>query len=511
MKKAGWIWAGLGSVAVGALLLIGVFLIYQNPEGVQLSKNEMVTVKWMIYGERYAESEEILEHFNRELHQYYPDISVELEVIPKGDYAKKWNLKMANGESVDLAWMGSDIQNFSEEVKKGSLMAIDYLLETYGKELREQIPEELWKKQQRDGNTYAIPVLGVLYRPNYVLTANKNLMERYGDFSEIIRVNQEANYTTRDCFAVMERFLEKVKKANALGKGVSYQSLCSIADKGYDGIYGQSCPFVFRIFDPEPVVYNKYELESWRACFETMASWYQKGYIREDVNYLLDPSGEDGKISGNILFVEEYGDKKTVYDAVDTEYEALRGELDGYRYISWETSRNCLVIPKTAKHPQEAMQVAALLNTEEGKELYRLLVNGIEKEQYVRMSENSDVIARMTDNDRNYRYGLPPETIGNMFQNYELTEGQFEQYRKYDQEALHSKLEGFELDTRMFAIEMARVELVEKQYLERLMQGAEPDWESVYEEFLEKMKEAGSVKIIREVQKQVDTYLRGKN
>lgn len=500
MKK--WI----AGVCLGVLAFFVALTAWWPKEAHEEAKESGKVLKWMMYGEKYQESDAVFAAFNDALHAYFPDISVEFEVIAKESYGQKWDMKMANNETVDLAWVGSEVLSFTEEVKKGSCMALDYLLNTFGQELRAQVPEELWDRQSRDGNIYGIPVEGPLYRGNYVLTVNKSLMERYGDFEEIIRVNQESPYTTRQCFEVMEPFLEKAKANNALGRGVSYKTLCTIADKGYEGVYGQDCPFVIRIFDEIPVIYNKYELESYEACYGTMADWYQKGYIREDVAYLLDPTSEDGKKSGNILFVEEYGEKESVYDAKDTEYEPLRGELDGYRYIPYETCRNCIVIPKSAKHPNEAMKLMNLLHSEEGKPLYRLLANGVEKQQYIRVSEDSNVIARMTDDDRNYRYSMPPVNIGSIFQNYELCEGGFDQIRKYNEDAVTSVLEGFELDTRMFDIEMARVELVVKQYRDRLEQGILPDWEETYREFLTQMRAAGSEKIREEIQRQINDF-----
>ena len=264
---------------------------------------QTASLKWMIYGEKTQEWDRVFQEFNEELHQYYPNMNVEFEVISKDSYARQWEMKMAAGESIDIAWIGSEVLSFSEEVKKGNFMAMDYLLNIYGKDLTEQIPQELWEKQKRDSNTYGIPVLGPLYRENRTLIVNKNLMDRYGDFEEILTVNREYPYTEKECFTVMEPFLEKVKENHALGKGVDYQSVCKLADKGYEGLYGVDSPFVIRIFDEKPVVYNKYELDSYRDCFEVMSDWYQKGYIREDVAYLINPGEENGKISGNILFV----------------------------------------------------------------------------------------------------------------------------------------------------------------------------------------------------------------
>ena len=51
-----------------------------------------------------------------------------------------------------------------------------------------------------------------------------------------------------------------------------------------------------------------------------------------------------------------------------------------------------------------------------------------------------------------------------------------------------------------------RVNLVVDEYKERLCQGTEEDWERVYEEFISKIKKAGSDKVIQEMQKQIDKF-----
>lgn len=490
--------------------MFACLLLYLMCLGYAKEDNHAVSLKWMIYGEKNQEWDQVFQKFNEELQQFYPDMTVEFEVVSKNEYARQWEMKMAAGESVDIAWMGSEVLGFSEEVKKGNLMAIDYLLSIYGKDLTGQISSELWEKQMRDSNTYGIPVLGPLYRQNKTVVINKNLIERYGDFDEIIKVNREHTYTEKECLTIMEPFLKKVKENHALGKGIDYQSVCRLADKGYEGLYGEDSPFVIRIFDENPTVYNKYELDSYRDCFEVMARWYQEGYIREDVAYLINPEEENGKISGNILFVEESGENKSVFEQTDTEYEAVRGDLEGYHYITGDASRNCLVIPKTSKYPKEAIELLNLLHSEDGKNLYRLLANGVEKTDYIRVTMDSDVIARMTDSNYHYKYNVAPVNFGNIFQGFELQEGEFETVQNNNANAIVSRLEGFELDVRMIALEMKKIDLIVQRYKETLMEGNAQDWESEYERFCEEMEEAGSGKVAEEIQRQIDRFLKEK-
>lgn len=504
MKK--WI------IAVFACILAGIsaFSLYKNRtrESGTDEKPESVTLKWMLYGEKHKETDRVFSLFNEELQKYLPGVFVEFEVVDKDDYREKWAMKMATNERLDLAWFGNETLNYTEEVKKGSLMALDYLLKANGEELLRQIPQELWERQKRDGNIYGIPVEGPLYRRNYILVADKRLMERFGDMDEIIRINQENRHTNRECFAVFEDFLKQAKENNAIGTGVSYESMCRLADKGYEGIYGADSPFVISVFDTSLTVSNKYELDAYRSCFETMARWYRLGYIREDVMNLLDPDSEDGKRKGSILFLDEGEENGTEADVKYTEYEAVRGDLVGYHYISYDGCRNSLVIPKSAMYPQQAMELVSLLNSEKGKDLYRLLANGVEKQHYIIVEDNR--IARMSDNDHSYLYQTAAGAIGNVFQNYETQEGEFERIRRYNDEAIISPLDGFNLDTRMIALEMAKVDLVVKQYKEELCRGTSENWEKLYEDFLNEMREAGSDKIVEEIQEQLDSFKKEK-
>ncbi len=466
---------------------------------------EAIVLHWMLFGESYQDSEQVFQAFNQELKQFFPDTTVEFEVISRRKYKEKWDQKMAANETVDLAWLGNDTINFTEEVKKGSLTALDYLLKRYGSVLRGEVSGDLWPLVQMEGNTYAIPIPGAQYRANLMLAADESLMRRYGDIDTIGAVNRQFQYSTRESYQAFEPFLATIMEKEDVGTGISCQSFARLADKGYEGIYGTDSPFVIKIFDDKPIVYNKYELDSYTAFYSAMSKWYQAGYIRRDVADVLDPLADDGRKGGSILFIDEYGDKKTAPDLRVPDYTAVWADLEGYRYINYAGCKNSLVIPKSAEYPQRAMELVNLLYSEEGKALYRLLTNGIEGTHYVRVDDS--VIARMSDSVSGYRYTLSPYTAGNVFQNFELEAGQFELLNEYNKTAVRSVLTGFELDTRMIAIEMARVDLVAAAYRDKLSQGIAEDWESLYQEFLQKMNEAGAEKVRQEMQRQIDEFL----
>ena len=443
---------------------------------------EEVVIKWMLYGENHKGSEKVFEEFNRQLLVYFPNTRVEFEIIPRKSYKEKWDMKMATSEAVDLAWVGNDVFNYTEEVKKGSFMALDYLLDTYGVDLKRVVPKELWELQKSEGNTYSIPIPGILYRKGCALVVNKDIAETYGSVEAIGSLNRSKQYTDQECYDAFEAFLANAKVAGEIGTGVSYKTFSQIADKGYEGIYGSDSPFIIKIFDKELKVYNKYEQDSWKLYFKEMAEWYQKRYIREDIADILDPLREDGKLKGSIMFLDDYREQGTAVGMVATEYEAAVEPLEDYKFLSYGACRNSIVIPKSSKHPQRAMELINLIISKKGMDMYRLLSSGIEGQQLVE----------------------------NTFQKGELSPKPIKTFDQYNKKVLVSPLSGFELDTRMIILEMSKVDLVVDEYKEILCQGNTGPWEKTYEEFIGKMKKAGSDKVIQEMQKQVDRFIKGK-
>jgi putative aldouronate transport system substrate-binding protein len=435
------------------------------------SETEEIVIKCMVLGEKHKESEAIFREFNMQLKQYFNNTTVEFEVVSKENYKEKWDMKMAIKDTLDLAWISNDVLNYTEEVKKGSFMALDYLIDTYGGALKENISEELWELQKSEGNTYSIPIPGILYRKSYAVVANKELIEKYGDIEEIGRINRSKQYTDIDCYNSFENLLQRAKAGGEIGKGVSYKTFSQIADKGYEGIYGTNSPFVIKIYDEELTVYNKYEMESWKLCFKTMDKWYRKGYIRDDIMDIINPLNDDGKLKGSFIFIDEFAVEGTIASMVLTEYEKVMEPLENHKYISYGACRNSIVIPKSTKHPQRAMEVVNLLMSDEGVYLNQLLFNGINSKRPT------------------------------------VSESDLKQIQELNLSARTSPLSGFELDTRMIILEIAKVDLVVHEYKERLIQGTTDNWEKTYEEFIDKMKKAGSEKVIQEMQRQIDKFL----
>lgn len=79
MKRALRRWSG----ALLALLLLAGCAGKEVP---QPQTEERITLRWLVVGERYRESDRVFRAFNRELRKRFPDLAVEFEVVQPEDY-----------------------------------------------------------------------------------------------------------------------------------------------------------------------------------------------------------------------------------------------------------------------------------------------------------------------------------------------------------------------------------------------------------------------------------------
>ena len=69
---------------------------------------------------------------------------------------------------------------------------------------------------------------------------------------------------------------------------------------------------------------------------------------------------------------------------------------------------------------------------------------------------------------------------------------------------------GYMFDTDPIKNELAQIKTVRTEFEKQLWSGAIQDYQSVYNNMLEKLKNAGIDKVIQEAQKQADAFMAGK-
>jgi putative aldouronate transport system substrate-binding protein len=298
--------------------------------------------------------------------------------------------------------------------------------------------------------------------------------------------------------------------------GISYETFKWSAGKGY-AVLGQD--FIrYNIFDNSFKVQNYYEIPETKLYYETMAKWYNSGYIKKDIMSIQNFRQNEAKKDGAILWNHVCDDYTAKRDSVKAGFPITIIPLtkDFYQFSAGVSPGTSTAISRTSDNPKRAMQFLNLINSKKGKELYNMLTYGIEGEHYKKQSENRietfepEVAQSPTANNK---YGLFKMAIGNTGNSYETQgdpEGWLEYAKKVNSEKVKTPLSELIINYDSVKVEIAQIQAVIGEFEPSLASGALSNYQEKYDEFIEKLKKAGIEKVLATVQKQVDEFIKNK-
>jgi putative aldouronate transport system substrate-binding protein len=247
------------------------------------------------------------------------------------------------------------------------------------------------------------------------------------------------------------------------------------------------------------------------------SDWYQKGYIRKDILTADNVSQEIYEVrgGGNYLVGQGYypteSEIATSEAAGSTAYVKI--PFDNSHYIPYAAAATNMAISSNSKNPERAMQLIELMNTEKGKDLYNLMVYGIEGKHYNKINDKEiQPIGYTSQPTADSPYGQYNWAIGNIFNGYEIYMEnkpltlQSDFISQVNADAAPSKLKGFTLDTDPIKTELAQVNAVIGEYKTTLNSGAAPDADALYKDFVNKLIKAGDDVVTKEIQRQIDEW-----
>ena len=240
-----------------------------------------VTLRWVFPGPgKQAEQDKVYAEFNKRLQEYLPNTEVKFECYANNEYAEKWKLMAASGEDVDL--VGVYGLNVAEEIRKGAFIPVDDLIKNSAPEIPKQLPAVLLKQARLDNQTYYIPAYQMIYGMLSSIRLPEELVKKSNlDLDKLKEIALSEPMLTNKFFDYFEEnYLKPLKASGNLQKGVSTSSWEMLMNKNLDNLEGA---FVIKKDDPSCKVYYYDELPEIKAYYEKMRDWYQKGYIRSDV------------------------------------------------------------------------------------------------------------------------------------------------------------------------------------------------------------------------------------
>lgn len=487
----------------------------QTEEPSEENELEYVELNWFVGSN--AKDIDIIQAALDEYFMEKLNCKVKLNVIGGGEYSEVISTKLASGEEIDLCTLFSQTP-YSSYAPMGALYPIDTLWDEYGTNVKGLFSEGVWDSLMVDGHVYAVPtlkdnayIIGYIY--NDTLASELGLdMENLG-WSSFMDIED----TMMDALALRDEKYPEYKgmpliASNpgdfpyfyALERFLSGNSLavCNIPEK--EAVAGMGTD----------TVYNFYEKEEFREMCLLKQRLIDAGvmaydYTTFETSVSLEPSTLLASawgytwISEGLFFGDDCASKLVVFDKTWT-------DTDNYRSAMTAIGANC-------KNPERAMMVLDLLNSD--PYVATLLRFGVEGEHW-----EYDDDGKMQLANRNADSSNPGwlEWYGVAYGNLTIVDGpesyvgpdriMLDKMAEYNNEAILAAHIGFVLDTTNITNEISACSNVisEYKYLTLGQLESQDAVNKAVDEFVAKLKENGSEKIVEEVQKQVDEWVANK-
>lgn len=498
------------------MLLISLMLLSFSGCGQKQEEkqDEQVELTWVFGGPGDLEdSERVWQAYNEKLADYLPNTKVKFMVIPHSDYAEKWRLMSASQEDVDIAWVSWAL-SFIEEVSKGSYMDITDLIDKYGQDMKADFPDWLLDLTTIDGRIYAVPNYQMMASGSGFSIDKTHVDKGWLDIKKAEDVFCSGKVLRKDDYKIFEDYFQKVQASDEKVRYVSSDFLTSGVKNRIGMPYGDVeqiiCNAVIKWNDTDFKVYDLLtDFPENYEYYDLAYDWYKKGYIRKDI--LENPTENVGEyLLHATSILKGSAERASIIFGKPMEVFASRKEY----YVSYKGSATNTAVAANSKHPERAVQLMNIMNSKKGADLLNLLTYGFEGEHYKKVSDDRiEWLGKEVPGGSNNKYGYQNWALGNALVTY-TTQSDPEGWNEYihndvNMKAQMSRLAGFTLNQKPIKLEIAQYNATLKEYA-YLDKGTTPNYKEVLEQRNAKLKEAGSERIVAEVQRQIDEWVKNK-
>ena len=450
------------------------------------SKGDVPTLTWYIPGATPADCDLVEAEINKIIE---PEIGAKLDFIylDSGAYDEKMNMMMASQTPFDLAFSGW-VNKFDKGVSRKGFLKLDKYLDKHPK-LKEAVPELAWKAVTADDGIYAVPnqQIYIMWQALYI---TKKYVDKYNlDVSKV--------KGPKDLIP----FMEKIRD-NEPDVYVYKTSLWPFVSVNTTLPVPSLANFMVDNNDPECKVYAAYETEKYLDAAKTIKDFYDRGFIRKDI------ASSKGSTTSSKQTVITQGAYKPGAEADIARTD--RGEVVaiplGEPFVSADMIRQTLTaVGALSKNPDKAVKLLEMVNTD--KELFRLIVHGIEGKHYEKLESGH---IRILDS-KSYGQHTAGWYYGNQFNSY-VVEGKdldiWDQMRELNETAQKSPLIGFNFDSSKIVNEISNVSAATDEF--NGLENGTVDTEQTLAKYKKAANVAGAQAIITELQKQIDAFLQKK-
>ena len=462
------------------------------------STDEVVELKWYMIGGEPKDKDLVFEKVN-EYTKEKIGVTINPVFVGFGDYSQKMQITINSGDDYDLCFSCSWANDYLQNARKESFLALDDYLPEYGKDMYESIDKRFWEAAQVNGVTYGVPSeKEIASMPMWVFT--KELVDKYD-------IPYEDIHDLED----LEPYLKLIKE-----KEPEYTPLYLTKDFSVP-IYMDliADPVGIEFGDDSLTVKNLYETDKLKETVETMRKYYEAGYINKDAATASDDKGVK-------RFVTK-GDGQPYAETTwskDLGYEVVTSEIMDAQVTNTSARGALTAINARTEHPEKCVELLNLVNTDEY--LRNLLNYGIEDVHWEKQEltdeekEEADGVYdadfKVAFTDQRENYSVTYWSIGGLFNTYVMSTDpvtKWQVFKDFNAEAVNAPSWGFDFDSTDVATEISGFGNVKSEFAASLFTGS-VDPEETLEKLNAKLEAAGIQTVIDEMQSQIDEWKKTK-
>ncbi len=453
------------------------------------AKSDVPTLLWYVNGESQPDVSSVMAEANKILE---PKIGAKLDLqfIADGAFSEKMQLAMAAGEKFDLCFTGY-VNNFQTAVQRGGFASLNDYLEK-SPALKEALPQFAWDCVTIDGNIYAVPNTQFWGYGIHAYTF-KDLADKYGLVPENVKSYKD-----------LESYLKKIKENEPDYYPARGNLILDVffADTDRENLTSG----VTAIYDEDGNVVDikaSHEWDYYKKGYEEAHRWYKEGFLRPDIASVSDDN-QDYKMGKYAMWFHSYtpGQLTQLKDLFGK--EVIKIQLDEFLIEATYPQATMIAVNKKSENPEKAVKLIELLNTD--KEFYNLISFGVAGKHYDKLE--GDYIKLKEDST--YKPNAAWK-FGNNFNAY-LLEGMdadtYEVSKELNETSRISPIVGFKFDNTNVTSEISQITSVTGEY--KAMMSGSVDPSEYWDEYVQRLEEAGIMTVKEEAIKQFEEWKAGK-
>ncbi|WP_373264310.1 ABC transporter substrate-binding protein [Hungatella hathewayi] len=426
-------------------------------------------------------------------------------MVSWGDYKTKLPMVWASGEAYDLTYVANWTGYFAE-ADKGAFMDITELFPAYAPKTYAECQEKGYLETTKvNDRLYMVPADKPEYT-TFFYNYREDLRKKY-NCPEIVDLETLETYmqAIKDNEPGMTAYGYTSTETMRFACFLNEQDWSRPLDAGITGI------FVYDLKDPTKV-FNVTETPEYEEFIKKTREYYEKGYWSQSIMAETAATRDLFKSGQTAIYLSNHSNGNLAYQEMlsqhpEWEIGVYSSDLESRMTERVAAANNGMAVGAYSKNPERAMMFLELAYQDQ--EVYDLVVNGLEGVTYEK--DEAAMTKWIPEGMDASELGVKNLGMGINTQKFYLSSKNDNPLvtkltEEYDKVAVFPDLAGFSINQDEISAELAAIKSVAEEYKFTLDKGVvEP--EEGLARLRQKLKDAGSEKLLEEINAQIADYL----